>query len=165
MVRKAHTKSLMMTKHEVKREYKENEGDPMIKGQRRQLAQELIMSENVSNARKATAIVVNPTHFAVAIRYEPEKFKLPRVTAKGRNLIAGLIRAEAEKAGVPVFLNVPLARALFANTEINDHIPENLFKPVAEILVWVSRNKHALYQGPRDAGAIDMEKGDHRPKA
>ncbi len=162
--RRAHTKSLMMTKQEVKREYKENEGDPMIKGQRKQLAQELIMSESVSNARKATAIVVNPTHFAVAIRYEPEKFRLPMVTAKGRNLMAALIRSEAEKVGVPVFLNVPLARALFATAEVNDHIPETLFKPIAEILVWVQHNKELLYQGPLNEGLIDMERGDHRPK-
>jgi type III secretion protein U len=162
--RRAHTKSLMMTKNEVKREYKENEGDPMIKGQRRQLAQELIMSESVSNTRKATAVVVNPTHFAVAIRYEPEKFRLPHVTAKGRNLMAAMIRAEAEKVGVPVFLNVPLARALYANSEVHDPVPENLFKPVAEILVWVQRNKELLYRGPLDKGVIDMARGDHRPK-
>src|SRR5690606_24101714 len=114
---------------------------------RRQLAFELVMSDNVASARKATAVVVNPTHFAVAIRYEPEQNRLPRVTGKGRNLTAGLMRAEAEKAGVPVFLNVALARALFAAAEVNEAIPENLFKPIAEILVWVSRNKAALYQG------------------
>lgn len=160
--RRAHTKSLMMTKQEVKREHKENEGDPLIKGQRRQFAQELVMSESVEKARKATAIVVNPTRFAVAIHYDQEKTRLPRITAKGRNLHALLIRTEAEKAGVPVFLNVMLARALYATAEVDDYIPDELFKPIAEILVWVSRNKALLYRGPLETGLIDMERGDHR---
>jgi type III secretion protein U len=160
--RRAHTKSLMMSKHEIKREHKENEGDPLLKSHRKNLAFELIMNENVANARKATAVVVNPTHFAVAIQYDEERFRLPMITAKGRNLNAVLIRAEAEKAGVPVFLNVQLARSLYATVEIGEFVPDELFRPVAEILVWVRRNKDLLYQGPLATGVIDMQRGDHR---
>jgi type III secretion protein U len=162
--RHAHTKSLMMTKDEVKREYKESEGDPIVKGQRRQMAQELVMNESGTSARKASAVVVNPTKFAIAIDYQPEKSKLPKVTAKGRNLRAHFIRTEAEKAGVPIFLNVTLARALYANVEKDDFVPDELFKPIAEILVWISHNKDILYNGPLDTGVIDMDSGDHRPK-
>ncbi len=160
--RRAHTKSLMMTKDEIKREYKESEGDPHIKGKRRQLAQELAMGGGGQAARKGTAVVVNPTHFAVVILYTPDKMPLPIVTAKGRNLYAHYLRTEAESAGVPVFRNVALARKLFADTEVDDYVPDELFDVVAEVLSWVERNKDKLYRGPLPHGAIDMEAGDHR---
>jgi type III secretion protein U len=72
------------------------------------------------------------------------------------------MRAEAERAGVPVFRNVPLARQLFADTEPNDYVPDELFEAVAEILAWVSRHKASLYRGALSHGEIDMERGDHR---
>jgi type III secretion protein U len=162
--RHSHTKSLMMTKEEVKREFKESEGDPIVKGQRRQIAQELVMNESGTSARRASAVVVNPTKLAIAIEYQAEKTKLPKVTAKGRNLHALFIRTEAEKAGVPIFLNIPLARSLYSDVEVDGFIPDELFKPVAEILVWIQHNRHLLYNGPLDTGVIDMERGDHRPK-
>lgn len=160
--RRAHTKSLMMTKDEVKREYKESEGDPHIKGKRRQLAHELAMGGGGQAARKGTAVVVNPTHFAVVILYRPDKTPLPVVTAKGRNLYAHFLRTEAESAGVPVFLNVPLARKLFAEVEVDNYVPDELFDVVAEVLSWVERNRDKLYKGPLDHGVLDMEAGDHR---
>src|SRR5262249_33074261 len=159
----SHTKSLMMTKEEVKREYKESEGDPHIKGHRRQLAQELAMGDGGHAARKGTAVVVNPTHLAVVISYRPEQMALPIVTAKGRNLQAHYLRTQAEEAGVPVFRNVPLARALFADAPINDYIPDELFDAVAEVLAWVSRHEDVLYKGRLPHGVIDMDAGDHRP--
>lgn len=160
--RKQHTKSLMMSKDEVKREYKESEGDPIIKGQRKQLAQELAMSGGTERAKKSTAVIVNPTHFAVAIDYQPDKNPLPVVVAKGRNLYAHHLRGQAEAAGVPIFRNVPLARGLYADTDVDEYVPDELFDAVAEILIWVSRNKQSLYSGPLDHGVIDMEMGDHR---
>ncbi len=160
--RKQHTKSLMMSKDEVKREYKESEGDPIIKGQRKQLAQELAMSDGGERAKKSTAVVINPTHFAVAIKYDPDVNPLPVVVAKGRNLYAHFLRGQAESAGVPIFRNVPLTRTLFADTDIDQYVPDELFDVVAEILIWVSHNKAALYHGPLDHGVIDMEMGDHR---
>lgn len=162
--RRAHTKSLMMTKDEVKREYKESEGDPHIKGKRRQLAQELAMGGGGQAARKGTAVVVNPTHFAVVILYVPDKTPLPIITAKGRNLYAHYLRTEAESAGVPVFRNVALARKLFADVEVDDYVPDDLFDVVAEVLTWVERNRDRLYKGPLGHGVLDMEAGDHRKK-
>ena len=160
--RKQHTKSLMMTKEEVKREFKESEGDPIIKGKRKQLAQELAMSDGAERTRKATAVVVNPTHFAVAIDYQPDITPLPVVVAKGRNLYAHHLRMQAEEAGVPIFRNVPLARGLYAETDVDEYVPDELFDAVAEILVWVSHNKGQLYQGRLEFGDLDMELGDHK---
>lgn len=160
--RRTHTKSLMMTKDEVKREYKESEGDPHIKGKRRQLAQEFAMGDGGVAARKGTAVVVNPTHFAVVIDYSPDRMPLPIVTAKGRNLHAHYLRGQAEEAGVPIFHNVPLARALYADAELYEPIPDELFDAVAEVLAWVQKNRHLLYQGRLDHGIIDMAAGDHK---
>ena len=160
--KRSHIKGLMMTKDEVKREYKESEGDPHIKGKRRQLAQEMAMGDGGQAARKSTAVVVNPTHFAVALTYDPEKTALPVVTAKGRNAQAAFLRSQAEDAGVPIFRNVGLARALYADTDVNDYIPDELFDAVAEVLAWVSRNKHLLYKERLPHGVIDMDAGDHR---
>ncbi|MDO1583192.1 type III secretion system export apparatus subunit SctU [Rhizobium oryzicola] len=159
-----HIKSLMMSKDEVKREYKESEGDPHIKGKRKQLAQELIMGDGGTAARKGAAVVVNPTHFAVVIDYRPGETPLPLVTAKGRNAQAHYLRTEAEKAGVPIFRNVALARALFADAALHEPIPDDLFDAVAEVLAWVSRNRENLYGKPLEHGVIDMDCGDHRPK-
>jgi type III secretion protein U len=161
--RHSHTKSLMMTKEEVKREYKESEGDPHIKSKRKQLAQELIFGDGGA-ASKSSAVVINPTHLAVAIAYRPEEMPLPMVVAKGRNERAVTIRATAEEAGVPVFRNIHLARTLFAEVEVDAFIPDQLFDVVAEVLVWVKMHRDELYKGPLPHGVIDMDAGDHRPK-
>jgi len=157
-----HYKSLMMTKQEVKREYKENEGDPVIKGKRKQVAQELVNTDGLQRTKDATALVVNPEHFAVAIDYKPDIAPLPMVVAKGCNLYAHELRAQAELAGVPIFRNVPLARSLYADTPIDAFVPEEWFGVVAEILAWVGQNRHTLYTAPLKHGVIDMESGDHR---
>ena len=166
--RHTHTKSLMMTKDEVKREYKESEGDPHIKGERKQIAQELAMGDGGA-VKKASAIVVNPTHYAVAILYDKERAPLPITTAKGVDGRAALIRGEAEAAGVPIFSSPLLARRLFADAAINQPIPIELFEAVAEIFVWVERNRDGLYGGkPLNHGVIDLEwspqSGAKRPK-
>ncbi len=163
--KRAHTKSLMMTKDEVKREYKESEGDPHIKGKRKQIAQEMAMGDGGVAARKGSAVVVNPTHFAVVIDYKPETFALPVITAKGRNRYAHYLRKEAETAGVPVFRNVSLARALFADAELYEPVPDEFFDAVAEVLAWIDKNKKHLYQGTLQHGVIDMDAGDHRTGA
>jgi type III secretion protein U len=162
--RYTHNKSLMMSKEEVKREYKESEGDPHVKGHRKQVAQELVMGDGGAPAKKATAVMINPTHLAVAMHYDPATTPLPVVTAKGRNNKAHLIRTEAERAGVPVFRNPQVARALYATTAVNEFVPEELFEAVAEVLAWVAKNRHLLYEGPLRHGVIDMEAGDHRIK-
>ena len=162
--RRQHDKSLMMTKDEVKREYKESEGDPEVKRQRKQIGRDLVMGDDVERTKKATAVVINPTHFAVVIDYRPEIAPLPIVVAKGRNLHAHELRTQAELAGVPIFRNVPLARSLFADTEIDAFIPDEWFGVIAEILAWVNKNRDALYGAPLRHGVIDMENGDHRIK-
>ncbi len=157
-----HTKGLMMSKDEVKREYKESEGDPHIKGKRKQIAQEMAMGDGGQAARKGTAVVVNPTHFAVVLHYDPDTLALPVVTAKGRNIQAAFLRQQAEEAGVPVFRNVALARALYAEAAVDDVVPDEWFDAVAEVLAWVARNRDLLYKTPLRHGAIDMDAGDHR---
>ena len=151
------------TKEEVKREFKESEGDPHIKQKRKQLAQELIFGDGGA-AGKSSAVVINPTHLAVAIAYRPEEMPLPMVVAKGRNERAVTIRAAAEEAGVPIFRNILLARTLFADVEVDAFIPDQLFDVVAEVLVWVKMHRDELYKGPLQHGVIDMDAGDHRPK-
>lgn len=162
--RYSHTKSLMMTKDEIKREYKESEGDPHIKGKRKQLAMEMVMGDVKKQVPKASAVVVNPTHLAVAIRYEEGQTPLPIIVAKGREIHAYQIRAEAEAAGVPIFRNVPLARQLYADCDVDDFVPDELFGVIAEILAWVQRNEEMLYAGPLGHGDLDMERGDHKPR-
>ena len=155
--RHTHTKSLMMTKDEVKREYKESEGDPHIKGERRQIAQEMAMGDGGA-VKKASALVVNPTHYAVAILYEKGRTPLPVATAKGVDGRAALMRGEAEAAGVPIFRSPLLARRLFVDAAINEPIPIELFEAVAEIFVWVERNRDQLYGGkPLNHGVIDLD--------
>ena len=160
-----HRKSLMMTKEEVKREYKESEGDPVIKRKRKKLAQEILLADGIERTKNATALVVNPTHFAVAIEYRPELMPLPMVVAKGSNLYAHELRAQAELAGVPIFRNVSLARSLYADTGIDEFVPDEWFGVIAEILAWVNHHRSTLYREPLAHGDIDMEKGDHRDRA
>ena len=160
--RHSHTKSLMMSKDEVKREYKESEGDPLVKGKRKQFAMELVMGDVKKQVPKSSAVIVNPTHLAIAIRYQEGQSPLPVVVAKGREIQAYQIRAEAEAAGVPIFRNVPLARQLYADCDLDDYVPDELFGVIAEILAWVQRNEAGLYSGPLGHGDLDMERGDHR---
>jgi len=132
-----HVKELKMTKDEVKREYKEMEGDPLIKSKRRQLHQELLSDNMAQNVRKSTVVVTNPTRLAVALYYDKEEGGLPMVMAKGENLLAKRIVEIAQEEGIPVMMNVPLARDLYEQGETNRYIPSNLLEPVAEVLKWV----------------------------
>jgi type III secretion protein U len=129
-----HTKELMMSKDEVMREYKEMEGDPHVKSHRKALAQEIAMGEGVQRSAKASVVVTNPTHIAIALYYEEGDTPLPVVLAKGENLVAARMVAEAERAGVPVMQNVPLARALLETAPVDQYVPSELLEPVAEIL-------------------------------
>jgi type III secretion protein U len=126
-----------MSKDDIKREYKENEGDPMVKGQRMALARELAESDPRPSVAGANAVIVNPTHYAVAVRYRPNECSLPVIVAKGLDQEALLIRQLAEASGVPVFSNPPLARSLH-EVALNSAVPEELFAPIAAILRWVN---------------------------
>ena len=129
-----HRKGLMMSKEEVKQEYKEMEGDPHIKHKRKHLHQEMVMHGATGQARKASVVVTNPTHLAVALYYEPEETPLPLVLAKGEGALAEAMMQAAREAGVPVMQNIPLARALMAQAQPDQYIPSELIEPVAEVL-------------------------------
>lgn len=131
------TKQNMMTKDEVKREYKESEGDPLIKGKRKQLHQEMLAQNTMGSVRKAKVLVTNPTHFAVALDYDKDSTPLPIVLAKGEGALAQRMIEVAKKEGIPIMRNVPLARALFEQGTENAYIPKDLIAPVAEVLRWV----------------------------
>jgi len=129
-------KDLMMSKDEVKKESKEDEGDPQIKHTRRQLHQQLLTQNIVQNVREASVVIVNPTHLAIAIQYDELIMNAPQVTAKGQESVAKRMIEVARKTGVPVTRNVPLARSLF-QIELGSEIPESLYESVAEVLNWV----------------------------
>ena len=133
------TKKNMMTKDEVKREYKEMEGDPVIKGKRKQLQKEMAMSSTVQKTRKASVVVTNPTRLAVALYYDEKDGKLPVVLAKGSDLLARRMVEAAREEGIPIMQNIPLAQALYEQVEMEQYIPSDLIEPVAEVLKWVEQ--------------------------
>jgi flagellar biosynthesis protein FlhB len=134
--KKLYMKGLMMSRYDVIKEYKEEEGDPHMKHARKQLHEELLAHGMMQAVPQATAVVVNPTHIAVAVRYDENAMNAPAVTAKGRFTMADRIREVAREHHIPIVRNVPLAHSLF-NVELGDEIPEDLYEAVAEILNWI----------------------------
>lgn len=134
---------LRMSHDEVKREHKENEGNPFTKGQIRKRQRAMRKRKPLEAAANATMVVTNPTHFAVALRYEPS-MRAPEVVAKGRDLLAQRIKVIAQENNVPVMENKILARALFNTVEVGQGIPSDLYQAVAEILVVVFRAQAEL---------------------
>lgn len=132
---------MKMSSEEIKREHKESEGDPMLRGRRRQRMRELAKRRMPAAVAKADVIVVNPTHYAVALRYQDGVDRAPMVVAKGTDEVAEKIREIARKHGVPVVPRPPLARALFKHVKENQAIPANLYRAVAEVLAYVYRLK------------------------
>ncbi|MEZ5307046.1 MAG: flagellar biosynthesis protein FlhB [Pyrinomonadaceae bacterium] len=132
-------KSLKMSKQEVRDEFREQEGDPMIKGQRRRAARAMAQKRAISNVPEATVVVTNPTHFAVALRYERDTDIAPVVVAKGADFVAKKIREIAAENDVPLFENPPLARALYRAVEPDQIVPVEFFGAVAEVLAYVYR--------------------------
>ena len=138
------TKQMMMTKDEVKREYKEMEGSQEVKQAQRQFRDELLNGPDpVKAAKKASVVVTNPTHLAVGIRYKADEAPLPRIVALGADRVAKIIRETALEEGIPVMEDVPLARALYAKGRIEDFVPEDFLEPVAEVLKWAKRLEDA----------------------
>ena len=131
-----HLRELRMTKQEVKQEFKESEGDPLIKGARRHLHLEIATQNMMAAVRRAHVVVVNPTHVAVALRYDTDEMSAPTVVAKGAELMAAEIRKVAGEAGVPVVRDVPLARTLY-DLDLDAEIPEELYGAVAAVLQFV----------------------------
>lgn len=130
-------KNLRMSKDEIKQEYKQTEGDPQVKGKIKEKQRQMAMSRMMQSVPTADVVVRNPTHYAIAIKYDPQEGNAPRVVAKGVDLVAFKIVEVAEQYGVTVSENVPLARALYAEVELGWEIPEKFYQPVAEVLAFV----------------------------
>ena len=134
-----HMSTLRMTKQEVREELKRNEGDPQIRNRIRRLRRELLRRQMIRQVPKATAVIVNPTHFAVAIRYEMESMASPVVVAKGKNWLALRIRQVAVEHHVPIIENPPLARGLYEAIDVGRAISPEFYKAIAEILAYIYR--------------------------
>lgn len=137
-----HNKQLRMTKQEIRDEYKETDGKPEVKQQIRKLQQEIARRRMMQEVPKADVIVTNPTHYAVALRYEAGRMRAPKVVAKGMNLIAQNIRRVGEEHKIAVYEAPPLARALYFSTDLNQEIPEGLYLSVAQVLAYIFQLKN-----------------------
>jgi flagellar biosynthetic protein FlhB len=136
-----HNKDLKMSKYEVKQERKEMEGDPMVLQQRKQRQREMSMNRMMSAVQDADVVITNPTHIAVALKYDLEEMDAPVIVAKGERLIAQKIKEKAREAEIEIVENKPLARSLNEMTEIGDQVPVELYQAVAEILAQIFREE------------------------
>lgn len=132
-----HGRQLRMTRQEIKDEFKNTEGDPAVRGRIRQLQNRMCAARMIKRVPEADAVVRNPTHYAVAIRYDQKKNKAPAVVAKGADFVALKIIEVAQKSGVPVLEDRPLARGLYESVDVDREIPEQFYKAVAEVLAFV----------------------------
>jgi flagellar biosynthesis protein FlhB len=152
VVKRRYRENMKMTKQEVKREYREDEGDPAIKKKRRRKHIDVIRGHIRAEVPKADALIVNPTHIAIAIRYRPGEDRAPRVTAKGKGHIAEMMRDLARENGIPIVQNIPLARLLFRKVKVGKTVPADTYKAVAAVLAFV-------YRVLRRSGATTMGAG------
>ena len=132
-----HARQLKMTRQEVRDEMKETDGRPEVKAQIRRMQREMAQRRMMQEVPKADVVITNPTHYAIALRYDDKKMRAPRVVAMGADLIALNIRAKAHEHGVPILSAPPLARAIFFSTELNREIPAGLYLAVAQVLAYV----------------------------
>jgi flagellar biosynthetic protein FlhB len=132
-----------MTKQEIREEHQEMEGNPQIKGRIRRIQRDLARRNMMKEVAKATAVIVNPTHYSVAIRYEMESMAAPRVLAKGKNYLARRIRELALQHEVPIIENQPLAQALYKSADVGQEIPPHLYRAVAEVLAYIFKLMHS----------------------
>jgi flagellar biosynthetic protein FlhB len=139
-----HRQGLRMTKQEVKDESKMLEGNPEIKGRIRKAQREMARRRMLADVPKATVVITNPTHIAVALEYSRERMVAPKVVAMGGDLMAERIKKVAREHSVPIVENVALARALYANAEVGDSIPGDLFEAVAEVLAYLIKLKQLV---------------------
>ena len=150
-----YAKQLRMTKEDVKQEHKETEGDPHVKAAIRSQQRAAAKKRMMADVPKADVIVTNPTHYAVALKYD-ETMRAPTVIAKGADLLAARIRGVAEQANVPILEAPPLARALFTHTDLGQQIPEKLYTAVAEVLAYVFQLKAHGASGLKPLGEIEV---------
>lgn len=152
-----YSQKLSMSRQEIREEMKESEGAPEIKGRIRRMQREIARRRMMHEVPKADVIVVNPTHFAVALRYDEGRMRAPLVVAKGADLVAARIREIATEHSVPIFEAPPLARALYHSVEIGGEIPATLYVAVAQVLTYIYQLKAARTSGarPPEPPAID----------
>ncbi|MGB1124752.1 MAG: flagellar biosynthesis protein FlhB [Phycisphaeraceae bacterium] len=134
-----HTKDMRMTKQEVRQELKDMDGDPLMKQRRARVARQLAMQRMAQQVPNADVVITNPTHLSIALRYDSDSMRAPKVIAKGADFMAMRIRQIATANGIPLVERKPLARALYSSVEIGDEVPEEHYAAVAEILAYVYR--------------------------
>jgi flagellar biosynthetic protein FlhB len=140
IVRYQYFKDLMMSKQEIKDEYKQMEGDPLIKAKIKQVQMQLAQKRMMSELPSADVIITNPTHYAVALRYDKNRESAPRIVAKGADNIALKIKEVGRDHLIQIVENPPLARQLYNTAQLDEVIPENLYKAVAEVLAFVFKS-------------------------
>lgn len=139
-----HSEQLKMTKQEVKEEFKEMEGDPLVKSRIRRVQREMSRKRMMADVPTADVVITNPTHYAVALSYKVDSMDAPKVVAKGVGFLAQKIKDLAQQNGIPLVENRPLAQSLYKSVEIGESIPASLYKAVAEILAYVYKAKSIL---------------------
>ncbi|RXI97993.1 flagellar biosynthesis protein FlhB [Anaerobacillus alkaliphilus] len=139
-----HEKNIRMSKQDIKDEYKKSEGDPLIKSKIKEKQRQMAMQRMMQEVPKADVVITNPTHYAIALKYDGEKMDAPVVIAKGVDFIAQKIKGVAKHHEIITVENRPLARALYDQADIGDEVPEELFKAVAEVLAYVYRLKNKV---------------------
>ncbi|MBX2885007.1 MAG: type III secretion system export apparatus subunit SctU [Granulosicoccus sp.] len=152
----SYLKKMRMSVRDIQREFKDTEGDPLIKGHRRQTAQEWAQESASQAASEASVLIVNPTHVAVAINYDKEATPVPLVMALGQDNVARAMREAAEFAGVPILRNQQLARKLLADSSEGDLVPRALFDIVAEVIIW-SQRVHERVKHEKDNALIGWD--------
>jgi flagellar biosynthetic protein FlhB len=152
-----YARQMRMSREEIREEYKESEGSPEVKGRIRQLQQALARQRMMQEVPKADVVVTNPTHFAVALKYDDKRMRAPIVIAKGADAIAAKIREVAGEHAVPIFEAPPLARVLYRNVDIGDEIPAALYVAVAQILTYVFQLRLARRAGHEPPPKPDVE--------
>ena len=138
--RRRFTKDLRMTKQEIKEEMKEMDGNPQMRMRIRRLQRDAARRSMMNAIPKATVVIVNPTHYAIALRYEMNSKSVPTVVAKGKNYLAQRIRERARQHEVPITENKPLAQALYQAVEVGQEIPPHLYRAVAEVLAHIYKS-------------------------
>ena len=144
--KRSYTKKLRMSLRDIRDEVKENEGDPYIRQQRKAMHQEYANQNAIGAARNANVLVVNPTHIAIALDYDPETCPVPILAAKGEGPLAQAMREAAEAAGVPIIRNIDVARTLFERGNVNDLVPRDMFEAIAEIILWARAERDAMIE-------------------
>ncbi len=160
----SYMKKMRMSMRDIRQEMKDAEGDPHLKGQRRQLQQEWAQQGASNAAAEAHVLVVNPTHVAIAIAYDRETCPVPTVTAKGEDDDALAMRQAAQEAGVPVLRNIELARSLLADAETGDIVPAELFDIIATVILWAQDVRHELAKARGEAAAHAADAAQAKPR-